>query len=85
MELAQFILKSMPDWTQDRIQQAMRRGESATLKLAEPVPVLMAYGTALVKDDQTFFFEDIYGLDRQLDDALRKHSASLASTNLKPS
>ena len=45
----------------------------------------MAYGTALVKDDQTFFFEDIYGLDRQLDDALRKHSASLASTNLKPS
>ena len=85
VELAQFILKSMPDWTQDRIQQAMRRGESATLKLAEPVPVLMAYGTALVKDDQTFFFEDIYGLDRQLDDALRKHSASLASTNLKPS
>ena len=48
VELAQFILKSMPDWTQDRIQQAMRRGESATLKLAEPVPVLMAYGTAVV-------------------------------------
>ena len=83
--LAQFILKSMPDWTQDRIQKAMRRGESATLKLAEPVPVLMAYGTALVKDDQAFFFEDIYGLDRQLDDALRKHSASLASTQVNPS
>ena len=85
VELAKFILKDMPEWTQDRIQKAMSRGESATLKLTEPVPVVIAYGTALVKDGRTFFFEDIYGLDRQLDEALRKHSSSLAPSKENPS
>ncbi|MEO7953886.1 MAG: L,D-transpeptidase family protein [Polaromonas sp.] len=85
VELARFILKDMPEWTQDRIQKAMSRGESATLKLTEPVPVLIAYGTTLVKEGRTFFFEDIYGLDRQLDEALRKHSASLAPSKGDPS
>jgi len=79
--LAQFVLRNMPEWTEDRIRKAMGRGESATLKLTEPVPVLIAYGTALVKEGRTFFFEDIYGLDRLLDDALRKHSRSLQPTN----
>ena len=72
--LARFVLKNMSEWTPERIETAMRRGQSATLKLAEPVPVLLAYGTALVKDGRAFFFEDIYGLDRVLDQALRKHS-----------
>ncbi|MBC7608990.1 MAG: murein L,D-transpeptidase, partial [Polaromonas sp.] len=81
VELAEFILKDMPEWTPDRIQKAMSRGESATLRLTERGPVLIAYGTTLVKEGRTFFFEDIYGLDRQLDEALRKHSASLAPTN----
>jgi len=72
--LAKFVLKGMPEWTEDRIRQAMSRGESATLRLAEPVPVLIAYGTALVKEGRTYFFEDIYGLDRLLDAALRQHS-----------
>lgn len=84
VELAKFVLKNMPDWTPELIQKAMRRGESATLKLAEPVPVLIAYGTTLVKDGRTFFFEDIYGLDRQLDAALRKHSASLTPSKANP-
>lgn len=85
VELAKFVLKGMPEWTQDRIEKAMSRGESATLKLTEPVPVLIAYGTTLVKEGRTFFFEDIYGLDRQLDEALRKHSASLAPSKENPS
>ena len=74
VELAKFVVKNIPDWTEDRIRTAMSRGQSATLKLPEPVPVLIAYGTALVKQDQTFFFDDIYGLDRLLDAALRRHS-----------
>ena len=75
--LAKFVLKNMPDWTEDRIRAAMGRGQSATLRLAEPVPVLIAYGTALVKDGRTFFFDDLYGLDRLLDAALRQHSHTL--------
>ena len=77
VELAKFVLKNMPEWTPERIQKAMGRGESATFMLAEPVPVLIAYGTALVKDGRTFFFDDLYGLDRLLDAALRQHSHTL--------
>jgi murein L,D-transpeptidase YcbB/YkuD len=36
------------------------------------VPVLIAYGTALVKEGRVHFFDDIYGHDRRLDAALRQ-------------
>lgn len=75
--LAKFVLSSMPQWTEARIKKAMSKGESSTLKLTEPVPVLITYGTALVKNGQTYFFEDIYGLDRLLDAALRQRSARM--------
>jgi murein L,D-transpeptidase YcbB/YkuD len=77
--LAKFVLQGMPEWTEERIGQAMVQGTSATLRLADPVPVLIAYGTTLVKAGRTYFFEDIYGLDRLLDAALRER-ASVART-----
>lgn len=70
--LAKFVLQGMPEWTEDRIRQAMSRGESATLRLTEQVPVLIAYGTTLVKEGRVYFFDDIYGLDRVLNAALRQ-------------
>jgi murein L,D-transpeptidase YcbB/YkuD len=72
--LAKFVLQGMPAWSEDRIRKAMERGESATLRLTEPVPVLITYGTTLVKEGRIYFFEDIYGLDRVLDAALRQHA-----------
>ncbi len=69
--LAGFVLQDSPGWTEARIRQAMARGESATLPLPRPVRVLIAYGTALVKDGRVHFFEDIYRQDRALDAALR--------------
>lgn len=77
--LAKFVLEAMPEWTEDRIRQAMGRGESATLRLAEPVPVLIAYGTSLVKEGRIYFFEDIYEYDRLLDAALRQHARNRPS------
>lgn len=75
VELAKFVLKDMPEWTEARILEAMGKEESFTLKLAEPVPVLITYGTTLVRDGRIFFFDDIYGHDRLLDAALRARSA----------
>jgi murein L,D-transpeptidase YcbB/YkuD len=72
--LARFVLQGMPEWTEERIRQAIEKGTSATLRLAEPVPVLIAYGTALVIDGRIHFFEDLYGLDRLLDAALRQRT-----------
>ena len=78
--LAKFVLSNQPQWTEQRIKKAMSKGESFTLKLAEPVPVLITYGTARVQGGQTYFFEDIYGLDRLLDNALRQRSRQLSAS-----
>ena len=55
----------------------MAQGHSTTLKLSAPVPVLIAYGTALVKASRIHFFHDLYGQDRLLDEALRQPRPSL--------
>jgi murein L,D-transpeptidase YcbB/YkuD len=78
--LARFVLQDQPGWDETRIRQAMGRGQSSTLALRDPLPVLIAYGTSLVKSGRTWFFQDIYGHDRLLDAALRARSAALAST-----
>lgn len=74
VELAEFVLQGMPGWDRARIESAMTQGVSNTLKLAEPVPVLLSYGTTLVKGDQIFFFNDIYGHDRVLTQALQQRA-----------
>jgi len=75
--LAQFVLRDEPAWTEDRIRQAMEKGESSTLKLKQPLPVLIAYSTVIVKSGRVLFYPDLYGHDRLLDKALRRRSAGL--------
>ncbi len=85
LALAQFVLKDRPDWPEARIVEAMTAGKSATLRLDEPIPVLIAYGTALVKHGRIHFFDDIYGHDRLLDAALRQRPARPAiASELNP-
>jgi murein L,D-transpeptidase YcbB/YkuD len=78
--LARFVLQDQPGWDETRIVEAMTRGQSNTLALRNPLPVVIAYGTSLVKSGRTWFFEDIYGHDRLLDAALRARSARLQSS-----
>jgi murein L,D-transpeptidase YcbB/YkuD len=75
--LALFVLQDRPDWPEARIRAAMTEGEPMTLRLAEPIPVLIAYGTAMVKGGQVYFYDDIYGQDRRLDAALRQPRPAL--------
>ncbi len=70
--LANFVLANQPGWDESRIRQAMGSGSSNTLRLAEPLPVLIAYGTALVTQGELRFFDDVYGYDAVLDAALRQ-------------
>lgn len=69
--LAQWVLRDQPGWDAARIGAAMAAGKSSTLALDAAIPVLIAYGTALVKDGRMHFHDDVYGLDRRLDAALR--------------
>ncbi|HSV71881.1 MAG TPA: L,D-transpeptidase family protein [Methylibium sp.] len=73
--LAQFVLRGQPEWTEERIRAAMAARASSTLRLAEPLPVLIAYGTTLVRDGRIHFFDDLYGHDRALAAALRRRPA----------
>jgi L,D-transpeptidase YcbB len=71
--LAVFALEGVPGWDEARVRRAMGDEElPSTVRLARPIPVLIAYGTALVKQGRVFFYDDLYGHDRALDDALRR-------------
>ena len=72
--MAAFALQGNSGWSDARIEAAMTQGAPSTVTLASPVPVLIAYGTALVKDGSVHFFDDIYGHDRALDAALRQRA-----------
>ncbi len=79
--LAKFVLRDEPEWTEERIRAAMTAGESTTLKLRQPIPVLIAYSTVIVRNDgRIFFFPDLYEHDRLLDEALRQRPAPAART-----
>ena len=69
--LAAFALQGLPGWDESRIRAAMAAEQPSAVALAQPVPVLIAYITALVKDGQVHFFDDLYGHDRDLARALR--------------
>jgi murein L,D-transpeptidase YcbB/YkuD len=75
--LAVFVMQGMPGWTEERIRQAMSDEDPLTVRLAEPLPVLIAYGTAMVRGDRVHFHDDIYGHDRRLDAALRQPRPAL--------
>ena len=74
--LAQFVLRDEPEWTQERIREAMENGKSRTIRLKTPITVVIAYGTAMVKQrgGAIYFYADIYGHDRKLKAALQKYS-----------
>ncbi len=74
--LAHFVLQDDPAWTPERIRQAMGRGRGQphTVRLPQPVPVVIAYSTAVVKDGRVHFFADLYGQDRLLANALERES-----------
>lgn len=71
--LARFVLHDEPEWTEKRIHDAMEKGKSNTIRLKQPLPVVIAYVTVIVKHDgKIYFFRDIYGHDQLLDAALKK-------------
>ena len=62
--LAAWVLRDRPEWTPALIRAAMDGTETVTVKLNEPIPVLLQYGTASVKEGgEVNFFEDIYNRD----------------------
>jgi murein L,D-transpeptidase YcbB/YkuD len=69
--LAAWVLRNKPGWTVDRIRAAMNGDETVKIDLDNPIPVLILYSTAVVEPDgEVRFFQDIYGYDKKLQQAL---------------
>lgn len=85
--LAQYVLADQPEWTPDRIQEAMHAEQERTVKLRSAIPVYLGYWTARVSADGVLQFRrDVYGIDgRQRSlladrlSRLRKSAASAAN------
>ena len=71
-ELAAWMLRDKPEWTLQRVQQAMRNGQnSRRVDLSHPLPVRIVYATATAAEDgDIHFYPDIYGYDAELSQAL---------------
>ena len=64
--LAKYVLRDVPEWTDEAIRQAMHAGVEKHVKLAQAIPVHLVYFTAAVDaNGQLQVFKDIYGLDAQ--------------------
>jgi murein L,D-transpeptidase YcbB/YkuD len=66
-KLAQYVLRNQPEWTPEKIEEAMSSNEQKFVKVKDPIPVLITYYTAWVDENgQLNFREDIYGHDADL-------------------
>jgi murein L,D-transpeptidase YcbB/YkuD len=65
-ELAEYVLRDQPEWTPERIRQAMHAGAERHVTLKGSIPVHILYFTAWVDDAGALHLEkDIYGYDQQ--------------------
>lgn len=66
-KMAQYLLRDQPEWTTEKIEEAMNSGNEKYVKLKNPVPVIITYYTAWVDDNGRINFrDDIYSHDQTL-------------------
>jgi murein L,D-transpeptidase YcbB/YkuD len=66
-KLANYVLRNQPEWTPEKISEAMNSGEEKYVKVKDPIPVVITYYTAWVDENGRLNFrEDIYGHDERL-------------------
>jgi murein L,D-transpeptidase YcbB/YkuD len=72
-DLARWVLRDNPGWTEERIHAAMTGATPQQVNLAQPIPVLIVYATVIVLEDGlVHFYDDIYGHDTSLEKVLAK-------------
>lgn len=66
-ELAEWVLGGVPGWDMQHILEAEKGTDALRVNLDKPIPVLIVYGTAVVRENgEAEFFNDIYGYDAEL-------------------
>lgn len=76
--LAKYVLRDQPEWTAERIDEAMHAGTEKHVKLKTAIPVFLGYWTARVRPDNTVQFrKDVYEVDAKLQARLNDRLARL--------
>jgi L,D-transpeptidase YcbB len=72
-DLAVWVLRENPGWDMGRVRATMNGTPNQQVNLANPIPVLILYGTVIVTEDEiVHFYDDIYGHDAALEKVLAK-------------
>jgi murein L,D-transpeptidase YcbB/YkuD len=72
IELAEYLLKDNPEWTQNELVDTIDSTETRIVRLLEPISVQIVYITAWVDEDgeTVHFRDDVYDRDKPLYQAL---------------
>lgn len=66
-KMANYVLRKQPEWTPEKISEAMNAGEEKYVKVKDPIPVIVTYYTAWAGEDGKLNFrDDIYAHDSKL-------------------
>ena len=71
LDFADYVFGQSESWDEERTAEAVDSEERVRVDLDTPVPVYILYWTATVADGRLRFFQDIYDVDKELDNALR--------------
>jgi murein L,D-transpeptidase YcbB/YkuD len=64
-DLAKYVLRDQPEWTEDRIAEAMSSGVEKSVALKQRLPIYLVYFTAWEENGALQTRPDVYGLDRR--------------------
>jgi len=72
-DLAKYVLRDQPEWTEVKIAEAMQSGTERSVSIKQPIPIYLVYFTAWDENGALQRVPDVYGLDR-------RHNAATANT-----
>ena len=78
-KLAQFVLRSQPEWDAIKIKETMRARKPKIVDVKNKIPVLIFYSTAFANQTGVAFYPDIYAHDSALMYALAQRSQHFAT------
>ena len=78
-ELAEWVLRFNRQWSRDAIHSAMEGSRTVPVSLVNSFSVFIVYMTTIVEENgEVHFFNDIYGQDEALRQALARREACSA-------
>lgn len=66
VDLSAYVVEDQNEWTQDKIEDIIKTGETTVVKIDQPIQVHHFYWTAWRAGGETVFTSDVYELDKKI-------------------